>query len=216
MSGDNNNKTNAASLAKQFLLIAQPDEDGFSRPVTIEELLEINKDFQLGNGGSWCRDDGPLKKYNIIRHKTNGNKGKIISVQLDGFNKNQKKRRIAESIRKEIVKKPCAVLAINSNIECDHKDGMYDDDAVSDPTQQLLEHFQPLSKAVNGAKRTHCNRCKDNGERFDAKVLGYSASFIKGSKHTKSCVGCYWYDPNLFNATISKCFVLLPPLKTSE
>lgn len=201
MAGDNNKKN--ASLAKQFLEVAQPNEDGFSREVTVDELIKLNEDFRMGNGGSWCRDDGPLKEFNLIRVKK-GNK--IVAVKLDGWNKNIKERGIKESIRKEIRKLPCAVLHINSNIECDHKDGMYDDSAVGDMDKQQPSDFQPLSKAVNGAKRTHCNRCKDTGFRFDAKLLGYSESFLQGDQKSKTCVGCYWYDPHKFNQVISKDF----------
>jgi type II restriction enzyme len=72
--------------------------------------------------------------------------------------------------------------------------------------KQQPSDFQPLSKAVNGAKRTHCNRCKDTGFRFDAKLLGYSESFLQGDQKSKTCVGCYWYDPHKFNQVISKDF----------
>jgi len=202
MGGDNNNNKNA-SLAKQFLEIAKPNEDGFSAPIAIEDLIKANEDFRLGNGGSWCREDGPLKEYNIRRIKKGG---KIVAVQLDGKNKRVKNRAIKNSIKKKITQLPCAVLLTHSNIECDHKDGMYDDSKVADISTQSESDFQPLSKAANGAKRTHCNRCKDTALRFDAKQLGYSESFLQGDQHSKTCVGCYWYDPKKFNAEISKDF----------
>ena len=95
MTGNNNKKN--ASLAKQFIELAQPNEDGFSREVSVDELIKLNEDFRMGNGGSWCRDDGPLKEFNLVRIKK-GNK--IVAVKLDGWNKNIKERGIKESIRK--------------------------------------------------------------------------------------------------------------------
>lgn len=194
---------NKKSLTSIFLEIAKPDEEGFSRVITIDELVAINPDFKTGNGCGWGRSDGALKEFNVKRELV-GNK--VVSIKLDGKNKNQKNRAISESIKKNINKKPCAILNINSNIECDHKDGMYDDSRVADVRQQKEDDFQPLSKAANGAKRTHCNNCKDTGKRFDATRLGYSAPFTKGDADTKSCVGCYWYDPKAFNKLISKDF----------
>lgn len=207
MIGDNNNdkpSQNAPkSLNQIFLEYANPDCDGFTKEILISDLVLIDKRFSTGNGGSWCRSDGSLKKFNIVRHLVNN---KIYSVKLDGYNKNAKERQISSTIRKAINKQPCAVLAIGSSIECDHKDGMYDDISVGNIETQKLTDFQPLAKNVNLAKRQHCKVCKETDIRFDAKRLGYSESYIKGNGKTKSCKGCYWYDPQMFNSTISKDF----------
>lgn len=205
MTGDNNNnyKPNKKGLAKIFLEVAKPNERGFSHSILIEDLVKIDKRFATGNGGHWCRSDGMLKEYNIIREK---NGTKIVSVRLDGFNKNAKNRPIKNSIRKAISAMPCSVLAIGSQIECDHKDGVYDDKNVGDTEKQTISDFQPLSKAANMAKRTHCKQCQETGIRFDAKRLGYTESYIEGSSTTNNCSGCYWYDPQFFNKTISQDF----------
>lgn len=205
MSSDNNykNKSKNENLISQFMAIANPDEDGFSREVTMEELIAINPDFKLGNGGGWCRGDGSLKKYHIKRKKE---KNKIVSVKLNGKNLNPKERAIDKNIRSAVIKQPCAVLGINSGIECDHKNGMYDDRGVADPKSQKVNDFQPLSRSVNLAKRTHCKKCEETGVRFDAKQLGYSESYLKGDINRTTCVGCYWYDPQKFNFQISKDF----------
>ena len=72
---------------------------------------------------------------------------------------------------------------------------------------QNISDFQPLSKAVNDAKRQHCKECIQTGKRYDAKRLGYKESFIVGDENSSSCPGCYWYDPVKFNEIISKDFV---------
>ena len=182
-----------------FLELAKPGEDGFSRIVHINEFTGEYASLQMGNGGDWGRDDGPLgKEFNIKRIKE---KGKIIAVSLEGRKKNPTYRSIDKNI-KDIIKKQRCVILYTGEVEVDHKDGRYD---ANSKTSQKLEDFQPLSKAANNAKRQHCKNCKETGLRFDAKNLGYSVSVLKGSiEYNGSCIGCYWYDPKKFNEEISK------------
>ena len=180
---------------------------GFSPRVTMEELQKYHHSFYTTNGGDWCRSNqGYLgTKYNIQREKR-GNR--IYSVKADGINKSTK---INQSIRSDIYKKiktkRCAILDISTNIEVDHKDGMKDDWRLNDKSLQKIEDFQPLSKTANDAKRGHCTKCLETGKRYNAKRLGYSESYIFGNENSKTCVGCYWYDPVAFNREISKGFI---------
>jgi len=59
---------------------------------------------------------------------------------------------------------------------------------------QTIEDFQPLHRNANLIKRGHCKSCKENGIRFDARILGFFVGWTKGKKEYESCVGCYWYD----------------------
>lgn len=184
---------------------ADLDERGVSEVVMIEDLKKAYPDagFALGNGRSWCRDDGPLgKEYRITPVKV-GNS--VVGIKLDGHNRNPTHRTINKQITKIIKAKRCAVLAIGK-VEVDHKDGRYETRDNDDPATQKIADFQPLSKHANTAKRQHCKDCKEGGgwNRFDATRLGYSHSFISGDRNTKSCQGCYWFDPEFFNQTISK------------
>jgi len=194
-------------LGEIFEHIAAPDEYGFSKPVMMSDLISVHPDFKTSNGGNWCRSDSSVlgKKYIIDRRKS-GNS--ISSVKLDGYNKEkpQLHRSIKKSIRDALKREPCRVLNVNTNIEIDHKNGKYDDTYMSDLDSQNVEDFQPLCKTVNDAKRSHCRKCKETGKRFDATVLGYSKPYILGHETTAVCNGCYWYDPELFNRTISKDF----------
>lgn len=179
---------------------------GFSPSVTMEELQKYHHSFYTTNGGDWCRSNqGYLgTKYNIERERRNN---RIFSIKADGFNKNTK---INQSIRADIYKnikaKRCAILDISTNTEVDHKDGMKDDWRLNDKSMQKLEDFQPLSKTANDAKRQHCKKCLETGKRYNAKRLGYSESYTFGNESSKTCVGCYWYDPIAFNKEISKNF----------
>lgn len=186
-----------------FLELAKPDATGNSRKVLISEFVGKYERLQFGNGGDWCRTDGTLaKKYIVERHKQ-GNS--IIAVQLFGLNtKKQIQKQIRSDIAKEISSQKCAVLNI-SNVEVDHKDGHRDDYENLKPENQKLEDFQPLSPAVNKAKRQHCKVCRETKQRFDARVLGFSKGAWAGNgKYRGTCVGCYWYDIKKFNQEISK------------
>lgn len=188
------------SLKDLFLNFARPDKDGFSEIVLLSDLIAIDTRFATGNGGHWCRSDGSLKEYNIRRIKE---KNKIVAVKLDGKNYAAKNRSIKTEIRQNIVANSCAVLGINSDIQCDHRNGKYNNRSVSNVNTQKVEDFQPLSRGANDAKRTHCNKCVSSGERFDARVLGYSVGWLKGDVYTLDCAGCYWAGPREFNQEIS-------------
>ena len=190
------------SKAALFIELAEPKENGFSRKVYVSEFHGRYAPLIMGNGGDWCRDDGALaKKFNIQRHK----KGNAIDyVRLHGFKKQPINKPIPPDIREKLSNKKCSVLGIGK-IEIDHKDGRRDDPRLSDASKVKLSDFQPLSKAVNNAKRQHCKVCRQTNQRFDAKQLGYSKGQIEGDElYRGSCVGCYWYDPIAFNKAISQ------------
>ncbi|MCL2519518.1 MAG: hypothetical protein FWE37_00740 [Spirochaetaceae bacterium] len=189
-----------------FLQLANPDEDGFSHEVSVEEFIGEYAELKLGNGGSWCRDDSSLgNEFNIVRLK---NGSKITTIRLEGKKKQKINKAIRNDITKAISLQRCVVLA-TSKPEVDHKDGRYDDNTVANLNTQDISHFQPLSKAANNAKRQHCKNCKDSGVRFDATKLGYSKPVLKGgTNYNGSCIGCYWYDPKKFNEGMSKNFCI--------
>lgn len=193
------------SLREAFLKIAQPNEDGISREVSIDELVAIDPRFTMGNGGSWCRSDGPLKEFVIARIKDK--RGRIIAVKLEGRSGSIMNRQIRADIVKELRVQACAVLAVNSETQVDHKNGRYNDPRVNDTKTQRVDDFQALSRAANTAKRQHCKECKASEIRFDAKKLGYSVSqWLGGKEYQGSCAGCFWYDPVEFNSRVSAGF----------
>lgn len=189
-------------LGMLFERYANP-HNGYSEEITIESLLNIHPSFRSTNGNQWARTNSSWlgKKYNIVRELKNGS---VYSIKLDGFNTNsiEKNRGIKQEIVNALKNKKCCILDVHSSkgSEIDHKNGRYD--TVADK----IEDFQVLSKAANDAKRQHCKECKTTGKRYDAKNLGYSESYITGNADTKSCIGCYWYDPPYFNSIISKDF----------
>lgn len=179
----------------------------FTKEIKISELEKIHKSFVSTNGCQWARDDVSYigKKYHIVRKHKNG---RIYSVKLDGPNTSstRKYKDIRSDIKTKISQQRCAVLDIGTNIEVDHKDGKYDNLNNIDLASQKETDFQPMSKSANDAKRQHCKKCRESGKRYDAKNLGYKCGWIAGDENSKTCVGCYWYDPKQFNQKISENF----------
>jgi hypothetical protein len=192
------------TLSWQFFELVRDSidpKDGHSRIVPIAELEAAG--LGLGNGGGWCRDDGPLGSRFNIHRKLAG--GRIASVQLTGYKKNAFVNKIDPDIVKAYKGDWCRVLATHQRLEIDHKDGRKDDYRLHE--HNSLDDFQPLSKPANIAKRDHCKKCAATGRRFDARQLGYSVAQTKGPEtYSGSCVGCYWYDPRAFNEAVSASF----------
>ena len=188
--------------AALFEELAQPDHRGVSRLVRREEMVGRYAGLNnFGNGGAWCRSDGSLGRKYVIQRERGGPRGSISGVQLMGFNDRPLNTQTPGALRKKVTTgQRCVVLAVGNNLEADHKDGRKDI-----PRRLEFEDYQPMSKAANDAKRTHCDRCQDTRERFDATQLFYSVGWtVGGREYIGSCVGCYWYDPAAFNAEISK------------
>lgn len=182
-------------------------ETFFSREIRIDELVNIHPGFRSTNGNQWARDYGSYlgKKYHIIRRHE---KNKVSSVKLEGPNLNsvKKYRNIKTEIVNTISKQRCTILDISTTIEVDHKNGKYTELNNISLDKQKLRDFQPLSKAANDAKRSHCSECIASGKRYDARRLGYKDGWVVGDEKSPTCYGCYWYDPKRFNELISKDF----------
>lgn len=133
----------------------------------------------FGNGGSWCRDDCSFgRKYIVEKDRTQTPGNKIDAIRINGLRiDNIGSQAIREDIKQYYKNKRCVVLGTGHNIEVDHKNGRKDNPRVMNVQTQTLADFMPLTKAANDAKRKHCNRCRDTGKRFDAKLLGYPMSF---------------------------------------
>jgi hypothetical protein len=192
-----------------FEELSRPNKDGVSRWVKKSEFIDNYKTLYFDNGFPWGRTSSPIaKKYNLENDKTLTAGNSIDRIRLNGFNTSNNKKlsqAIRVDIKKVISKQRCIVLGTNRScdhkVEVDHKDGRKIDERIMNTKTQTLEDFQPLSKPANDAKRQFCKKCKETNLRYDAKLLGYSISFIKGDiNFTKEfgCNGCFWYDPVAF------------------
>jgi len=198
-----------ATQQELFLELAKPNENGISRWVDTSEFVGKYSSLELLNGLSWGRRSSALaRKYNLETDKSITAGNKIDRIRLNGFNTchtSSHTQSIRSDIKREISKQRCVVLGTNRSCdhktEVDHKDGRKDDGRVMNTSTQKLEDFQPLSKPANDAKRQFCKECKETGNRYDAKKLGYTVSFTYGKltyEEEIGCKGCFWFDPVAF------------------
>ena len=192
---------------KLFEELAQPDKNGISRLVNINEFINKYSILKFGNGGDWVRRGSSLDKKYYIELTKDGIK--IIGVKLCGFKKEKVFNQLIRKDIKDYYKgKRCVCCGAKLDIEIDHKDGRKDDERVSDQATQLLSDFQPLCKHCNDLKRQICKECKATNKRFDGKnIAGHSISFIEGDEnYTKEigCKGCFWFDPVEFRKRIEE------------
>lgn len=179
------------SLTTLFIELAKPNKDGHSRIVSKREFVGEYSKLHFTNGCNWMRS---LKGSYL--YETYG-RGGDWTIRLVGKDMGYQNRSIRFDIIKEITSKPCVhtgFLGTTQNgIECDHKNGRYDDLSVLDINTQNIEDFQPLCRQANLQKRSDCKSCKITDIRFDAKKFGYKISYIEGgSKFEGTCKGCYW------------------------
>ncbi|MDU9763456.1 HNH endonuclease [Helicobacter pylori] len=197
------------SKKELFLELAQPDKNGVSRWVSVREFIGKYQGLQLGNGGSWCRNNSSLaKEFNLEFDKGQTLGNSIDRIRLNGYNTECV---FNQSIRQDIknhYKQQCCTMcgahgnSENTQIEVDHKDGRKNDSRVSDSNARLLMIFRLYAKLVMIKKRQICKECKETGYRFDAtKIPGNHYSFYEGEAEYDGCVGCYQYDPIQYRKT---------------
>lgn len=188
--------------------------------------ITLIKELKLGNGGSWCRFDGKIGIYKVVTVKGNKTyryswgltkkekiridndiikldfdfpikKNSIIYVKIYGLND---EFFINKTIRKDIIKfyidKPCVSCGTFSNIEIDHKNGLYNDKRVMTLETQTINDFQPLCKHCNCVKREFVKKSKLNG--FWIPPPPPFMKFYKKEKFGDSMENIYWYDPIKF------------------
>lgn len=192
-------KFKIGSMAQIFESASNINRHGQGAEIKVEDFESIGLQA-FGNGSGWARDDGPLgKKYKLLRKKDGS--GRIVSVTAAGWAEPSFNNGIAPEVYEYFKDAKCRILATGRNIEMDHKDGRkHSFKPVESP-----EEFQPLSKAANDAKRSHCKRCSQTNIRFDAKTIGYLVSVFEGTlDYRGTCEGCYWHDPFKFNQSLSK------------
>ena len=152
------------------------------------------------------------------------NKGKgIVGICVHSKRYNIQKRPIHKNISKEIVKHSCVICGTHSEIICDHKNDLYNDDRVLDTTTQELTDFQPLCNHCNLQKRQICKEEEATQKIYSAKNIkryqkyDFDFPWEKKQFDTKD-INCkkdtYWFDPVEFENKIY-CYLsyVIPILK---
>jgi hypothetical protein len=188
------------------LKLFNPNVNGVSRWVCRDECVGEYAPLMPTNGNMWYRNPGLAGKKYIWETKQEDGK---LYWRFNGFKVIEESRLIRSDLRKELmVETPyCAHTGfgdtVNDRLIIDHRNGRYDEPKVLSLSTQEKKDLQVLSNRSNLEKRSACLECKLTGLRFDAKKLGYSKSVCSGSiKYEGSCVGCYWYGPREFKATV--------------
>ena len=169
---------------------------------------------------SWHADDiersrweNEVKDY---RESNNINYKKGTSIQLIklvGPIDHNTNRPIRKDIKLYYKKIPCVVCGTKTNLECDHKNDLYNDPRVLDTTTQKLEDFQSLCKHCNDKKRQVAKETRQTGRRYGATNIPslsiYNIDFVEGDEtydptDINAMVGTYWYDPIAFMSKIKE------------
>ena len=94
-----------------FIKLAQPDENGVSRWVSVSEFVGEYSSLTFGNGASWARKESILAKKYIIEFDKSITKGNGIDrIRLNGFNNGDYSQHIRADIKRTIKAQRCVVL----------------------------------------------------------------------------------------------------------
>lgn len=142
------------------------------------------------------------------------NTGNYIKyLKFCGITEFYKNRPIRKDIRLYYKKQPCCVCGNKSNLICDHKNDLYNDNRVLDTKTQLLSDFQSLCNSCNLQKRQINIQCINTKKRFGATNIPmlriFNIDFISGNEDfgindINAMVGTFWYDPICFMKYIVK------------
>lgn len=169
--------------------------------------------------------DIPLTEKNILKNELHTfsfpRLNRIQYLKLHGF---APESYLTYDIRNDIKEyykdKPCVSCGSNHDIECDHKNGLYNDPRVLNKNTQNLSDFQPLCSHCNKQKRETINYSKKHHKRYGATKIPhlkpFGIDFTSGNQwftpdDINAMVGTYWYDPVEF-MELSSCLISNNPL----
>ena len=152
-------------------------------------------------------DEIPIDILESFLIKQNKKLNGIIGIFVHSLRKNIVNRPIREDIKKAVCSKSCVVCGSNTDIICDHKNDIYNDERVLQTNTQLITDFQALCNHCNLQKRQIFKKETKNNKIYSAKTIPmYSLysfefpwekkSFDKNDVYCK--VDTFWYDPTEF------------------
>jgi hypothetical protein len=115
---------------------------------------------------------------------------------------------IRADIRRTICAMPCSNCGTQNDIQCDHKNDLYNDPRVTSLDTQTVDDFQPLCRHCNGVKREVKARMLDTKKRYGASQLGFPVDFTHGDDtldltNPMWYVGTYWGDCLAFKRVLT-------------
>lgn len=219
--------------------------NNFTKILSVNEINEKYTDLKWGKNGigdRWAKKkfnytviykNGKIKKYsendediipsNLLNEfiMQNNDVIGIIGIYVHSKRINKINRQIKDKILKKIKQNNCVVCGTTSDIICDHKNDLYNDERVLNLETQIIEDFQSLCNHCNLQKRQICKLENNNKHLYSAKnipqFLSYNFEFPWEKKvfdiNDINCkVGTYWYDPIEFNFKINKYLLYVIPI----
>jgi len=111
---------------------------------------------------------------------------------------------IREDIKEYYKNKACVHCGTNTDLQCDHKNGLYNDSRVLNTKTQTIDDFQSLCRHCNCQKRQVEKKTKKTSIRYGATKIPslaiFGIDFIEGDEtinfeDVNALKGTYWYDP---------------------
>lgn len=149
-------------------------------------------------------DDNILKTF--VNEARNDGSG-IIGLFIHSLRQKTSRHPIRKDIGDEVRKRYCVVCGSRSDVICDHKNDLYNDDRVLNTKTQNIDDFQALCNHCNLQKRQVCKDERKNNVLFSAKSIPQFSRLKFDFPWEKkefdltdiNCkVGTYWYDPLAF------------------
>ena len=130
---------------------------------------------------------------------------RVQYIKIFGLkNKNDYNYSIRKDIKKHYQNKKCVVCGTNTDVQCDHKNGLYNDPRVLNIKTQTIDDFQPLCRHCNCQKRQVEKKTRETSKRYGATNIPslaiFGIDFIEGDEtinleDINALKGTYWYDP---------------------
>ena len=168
---------------------------------------------------SWTVDEGDKNHLRDIfqgyveQHHLPTSGNQILLLKLHGLQNLESGRPIAQRVREHFRDQACVVCGTRSQIEIDHKNGLYNDPRVLNVTTQQPSDFQPLCKHCNDVKREAIKKMRESGQRPSALEIPSLAplgiAYTQGDssfnlEDPNWALGTYWYDPVAFIQAVRK------------
>ena len=162
-------------------------------------------------------DADALSRFRLENAKMQG----IIGIFVHSKRLNVAKRPIKKEIDRAVKKKCCVSCGSRSEIICDHKNDIYNDENVLNINTQKENDFQPLCNHCNLQKRQVFKDETKNNKIYSAKNLEKyqpfkfdfpweKKAFNINDANTKT--DTYWYDPVEFNNKVYQYMMYTVPI----
>lgn len=208
----NNYKFATATGTGRINLLWDANDDEKAK---VEEYLKAQCNFI--NSSNKVKDKAKDKSKDKSKDKTKDNIQTPCSAgikYIKSFGKFESSN-TTRAIRKDILEfyktQSCVNCGSNTELQCDHKNGLYNNLRVLNLETQTLDDFQSLCRHCNCQKRQVEKKTRETGKRYGATNIQhlqpFGINYIEGDdtldiNNPNTLRGTYWYDPVAFTKYI--------------